>query len=241
MQKNTISKNIKSSTINKSNKIGKLIIIEGADGSGKATQAELLVDYLRNQKIRVRYYDFPQYDKNFFGDMVARFLRGEFGTHKQISPYLVSLPYALDRATVAYEMKQWLAKGGWIICNRYVSSHLAHQTAKIADAKERNQFIKWIQRLEYEELGVPHEDLVIYLQVPLAIASKLTLTKSSRKHLGNIKKDIAEQDRRHQKDAGSMYTILAKRFKHWILIKCIDKKGELLPIASIHNKVVQSL
>lgn len=222
-------------------KRGRFVVIEGADGTGKATQAELLVAYLKKNHIRVKYYDFPQYHGNFFGDMVARFLRGEYGSFLQTSPYLVSLPYALDRAYVAQEMNTWLAKGGWIVCNRYVSSHLAHQTAKMASSKEKNTFIEWAQKMEYEILGVPKEDRVICLHVPTSIASKLNLKKGQRSHLKKMRKDIAERDLHHQKSASDMYIQLSKRLKHWRLIKCLDRKGNLLPIASIHQKVVQSI
>jgi dTMP kinase len=222
-------------------KRGKLIIIEGADGTGKATQAELLVEHLKENHVRVKYYDFPQYHNNFFGDMAARYLRGEYGSFLQSSPYLVSLPYALDRASVAEEMKSWLARGGWIVCNRYVSSHLAHQTAKMATSAERNAFIKWDQHLEYDVLSVPKEDRVICLNVPPSIASKLNLKKGLRSHLKKMRQDLAERDVQHQKKASDMYTLLSKRLKHWRLIKCVDRKGLLLPIATIHEKVVQSI
>lgn len=220
---------------------GKLIVVEGADGTGKATQAELLVEYLRKNKIRVRYYDFPQYHKTFFGDMVARFLRGEYGKFKDISPYLVTLPYALDRAVVAEEINAWLERGGWIVCNRYVSSHLAHQTAKISTSKERSAFLQWAMHLEYVELGVVREDTVILLQVPHRVASKLILKKSSRAYLKNKKRDEAEKDTTHQKTAGEMYTALARKFTHWKSVQCMDRGGKLLPIATIHEKVVQSV
>jgi dTMP kinase len=173
--------------------------------------------------------------------MVARYLRGEYGSFLQSSPYLVSLPYALDRASVAEEMKVWLKKGGWIVCNRYVSSHLAHQTAKMVTSAERNAFIKWDQHLEYDVLGVPKEDRVVCLNVPPAIASKLNLKKGQRAHLKKMREDLAERDAQHQKKASDMYTLLSKRLKHWRLIKCVDNRGNLLPIASIHQKVVQSL
>ncbi len=235
-----LSRSIKPSK-KQNTKRGKLIVIEGTDGTGKATQAELLVDYLKKNKIRVKYYDFPQYHGTFFGDMVARFLRGEYGSFLKTSPYFVCLPYALDRASVAKEMNAWLNKSGWIICNRYTSSTLSHQTAKMKNPKDRNAFIKWSQQLEYEELGVPKEDVVICLSVPTKIAAKLNLKKGLRTHLKKMRKDLAERDTKHQKSASDMYITLAKRLKHWKLIKCIDRKGILLPIASIHQKVVQSI
>ncbi len=220
---------------------GKLIVVEGADGTGKATQAELLVDHLRRSGKRVRYYDFPQYHRNFFGDMVGRFLRGEYGSFTGTSPYLVSLPYALDRASVAPEMTRWLARGGWIVCNRYVSSHLAHQTAKIDSPAKRRAYMEWEQYLEYEVLGAPREDLVICLDVPHRIAITLTLAKSRRAHLKHHRRDIAEKDLTHQRQASDMYLTLSRMFSHWRRIRCTDRQGRLLPIASIHKLVVQSI
>lgn len=220
---------------------GKLIIIEGADGTGKATQAELLIKYLKKRGVRVRFYDFPQYEKNFFGDMVARFLRGEYGKFKEVSPYLLTLPYALDRASVATEMRTWLAKGGWIVCNRYVTSHLAHQTAKMQRAKERTAFIKWDEYLEYEILHIPREDLVICLQVPHTISSKMNLRKGLRTYLKGMRKDLAEKDLSHQQLAGRMYTLLAQKRPHWRLVRCTDAHGDLMPIETIHALIVQLL
>lgn len=220
---------------------GRLIVIEGADGTGKATQAELLVTYLRKVGVRVKYYDFPQYYHNFFGDMVGRFLRGEYGAFDHVSPYLASLPYALDRASVAGEMSDWLDRGGWVVCNRFVSSHLAHQSAKIDSPAKRRAYIEWDQHLEYEILGTPREDLVICLDVPHATAVKLTLSKKRRTYLKNKRRDISEVDLTHQRKASDMYVYLSRRLSHWRRIRCTDRQGRLLPIASIHNLVVQSI
>lgn len=216
-----------------------LIIIEGADGTGKATQAELLVEHLKKNHIRVKYYDFPQYHGNFFGNMVARYLRGEYGSFLQSSPYLVSLPYALDRASVAEEMRSWLSKGGWIVCNRYVSSHLAHQTAKMATSAERNAFIKWDQHLEYDVLGVPKEDRVVCLSVPTKIAAKLNMKKGLRSHLKKMPKTWLNVMYNIKKRP--VICICFSRSDSDIGYQCVDSKGSLLPIATIHQKVVQSI
>ncbi len=117
---------------------GKLIVIDGGDGSGKTTQANLLVDYLKKRGFKVKYYDFPRYYSSFHGKLVGRFLAGEFGSLDSVSPYLASLAYALDRASVKEEMEEWLAKGGIIICNRYVTSSMAHQSARLPE-KERKK------------------------------------------------------------------------------------------------------
>lgn len=219
---------------------GKFIVIDGGDGSGKGTQATLLVEHLKKVGIKVKYVDFPQYDSSLFGALVGRFLTGEFGELRSVSPYLVSLAYALDRTTAAPSMKAWLNRGGWIVANRYTSSNLAHQSARFTDKHEQMAYLAWAYAVEFYELGLPREDVVLYLQVPARIASKLTLKKAER-HYTRSKKDIAERDLQHQMDAGTMYTLLAKKFRHWNIIKCIDRQGGILPIATIHQKVVQSL
>lgn len=220
---------------------GKLIVIEGADGAGKSTQTKLLIAHLRRNGISVMHYDFPQYHRTFFGDMVARFLRGEFGKFKDASPYLVSLPYALDRASVAPEMEEWLTRGGWIVCDRYVSSHLAHQAARFDSPSQSSTYMQWDQVLEYEVLGTPREDLVICLDVPHTISATLTKSKPKRSYLRGQERDIAERDQSHQRKARDMYVSLSRKFRHWRRIRCVDRRGRLLPIASIHKLVVQSI
>lgn len=218
---------------------GEFIVIDGGDGSGKATQAKLLLKYLQKRKIKVKYYDFPQYDK-FFGQIVGRFLAGDFGRLHEVSPYLAALPFALDRHSMSHKMKSWLESGGWIVCNRFTSSSLAHQSSRIKNKKERIKFMNWIKDLENKNLGIPSPDTVIYLQVPPKVARVLTAKKGERIYTKN-KLDIAEKDLSHQTDAADMYTYLAHSHKSWKVIKCTDHKRGILPIASIHEKVVQSL
>lgn len=111
----------------------------------------------------------------------------------------------------------------------------------MAVTAERNAFIKWDQHLEYDILGVPKEDRVVCLSVPTKIAAQLNMRKGLRSHLKKMREDLAERDVQHQKKASDMYTLLSKRLKHWRLIQCVDSKGSLLPIATIHQKVVQSI
>lgn len=213
---------------------GKLIVIDGGDGSGKATQAKLLVDYLKNKGYPVKYYDFPRYYSSFHGRLVGRFLAGGFGSLDSVSPYLASLAYALDRASVKEEMEEWLARGGIIICNRYVTSNMAHQSARLPQEK-RDEFIKWIDELEYRQHKMPRPDLVIYLYVPWQIGLKLTAKKSNRR--GYIKGfDIAESDINHRQEAEKMYLYLAKRKNKWVKIDCV-KDGKILPVGEIFEKL----
>lgn len=216
---------------------GKLIVIDGADGSGKTSQAELLINFLKRKKIPVKYFDFPQYYTSFHGKTIAQFLRGEFGQLDTISPYLISLAYALDRASVKEEMDEFLAKGGVIICNRYATSTMAHQTARLHSEGEKHAFLKWIYELEYKIHKIPKEDLVIYLAVPWKMGMELTVKKNTRKYLQGVASDIAERDKSHRIASAQMYHRLAKKYAHWITITC-DADGKMLSPQKIHTKVV---
>ena len=217
---------------------GKLIVIDGGDGSGKTTQAQLLVSYLKEKKIPVKYVDFPQYYKSFHGKTVAKFLRGEFGSMDEISPYLASLAYALDRASIKREMDEFLAAGGVIVANRYATSSMAHQAAKCKTEKEQNEFLKWIYELEYKVHKVPKENLVIYLHVPWKKSLELTQTRGDRAYLKGMKQDIAEKDLEHRKASEEMYLKLAKKHRHWKMVECVEK-GKLLSREAIFEHVLQ--
>jgi len=212
---------------------GKLIVIDGGDGSGKTTQAELLVTYLKEQKIPVKYVDFPQYYKSFHGKTVGKFLKGDFGKIDEVSPYLASLAYALDRASIKREMDEFLATGGYIVANRYATSNMAHQAAKCKTEKEKEEFLKWIYELEYKVHKIPKENLVIYLHVPYLHAAELTKKRSQQK---GVEPDIHEKSLDHQQKSEQMYLLLAKKYKHWKTIDCVQN-GVMLDRLSIQNKI----
>jgi len=218
---------------------GKLIIIEGGDGSGKATQAQLLVSYLKKKKIPVKYFDFPQYYQTFHGQTVARFLRGEFGTLDNISPYLASLAYALDRLSAKNQMNDFLKKGGVIVANRYSTSNMAYQGVRFSDEQERNKFLDWVYQLEYKINKIPKEDLVIYLYVPWQIGLALTAKKGERRYLSG-KSDILEKDILLRQKVEKMYLQLAKNKKNWVIINAVEN-NQILPIETIHKKIIQTL
>ncbi len=222
------------------NRRGKLIVIDGGNGSGKTTQTKTLVDYLIKNKKNCRYYDFPQYYTSFHGETVAKFLRGDFGEIDKVSPYLSSLAFALDRATVKNEMEDFLNKGGYIISNRYVTSSMAHQGAKFNDLKEREEFLKWLFNLEYKVHKMPKEDLVIYLYVPWQIGMKLSEKKSfSQKYLKG-KQDIEEKDIRNRIESEKLYLEFSKKYRHWVKIDCVINNN-ILPPKIIHQKIIEVL
>src|SRR6266567_1286648 len=138
---------------------GKLIVIEGSDGAGKATQLGLLTSYLKTQKIPTASIAFPQYKHTFFGKTISRILRGEMGKLKTLHPYLLSMVYAMDRVEAKDKMYQWLNHGRIVVLDRYVSSNMAHQTGRLPK-KDRLKFIKWLDELEYHVNNLPREDIV---------------------------------------------------------------------------------
>lgn len=218
---------------------GKLVVIDGADGSGKATQTELLENFLKKKKIPVKVMDFPRYYSSFHGRIVGRFLNGEFGKIDEVSPYLASLAYALDRAAAREGMENWLAGGGLILANRYATSNMAHQTAKLPREK-REEFLAWIEELEYKVHKIPREDLVIYLYVPFKIGFELTQKKKDRGYLTNGKLDIAEQDLKHRKDSEEMYLWLSNNRKNWVKINCVEN-GKIRSKEEIHREILKIL
>lgn len=219
---------------------GKLIVIDGGDGSGKGTQSVKLMEYLQQAKIPAKLVDFPQYYNSFYGRVVARFLRGEFGSLASVSPYLASFPYASDRASVKGEMDEYLQNGGYIIANRYATSNLAHQSAKFTSKSEAEKYLQWDYELEYKINKIPKENIVLYLYVPWQIGLELTAKKSARKYLGERKQDIAEEDKQHRIDAEKIYLQLCQRFEHWVQINCVEN-GRILSIEMVHQKILDTL
>lgn len=217
---------------------GKLIVIDGADGAGKATQTQLLVDYLRKHKIKNKSISFPRYKTSFHGALIARFLKGEFGGNRDVSPYLTSLAFALDRLTAKDEIVEWLDEGNVVVADRYTSAN-AHQASKLPKSKQA-AFIKWLYDMEYKEHQLPKEDIVLFLHVPAAVSQKLLNNKSIDKN-NDGQKDEAEKDIKHQQEAIAMYQRFAKKYKHWVVIECVDEEGQLLSKEAIHSKILTVL
>lgn len=217
---------------------GKLVVIDGADGAGKATQTKLLLDYLQAEGIKSKFISFPRYHTSFHGHHVARFLKGEFGGNNEVSPYLSSLAFALDRLTARDELVQWLKSGNLVVADRYTSANMAHQTSKLPEEKQE-EFLNWLYEMEYKEHKLPKEDLVLFLHVPAEISQKLLEKKSVKKNNAG-KKDEAESDLEHQRQSIAMYKKLVKKFNHWKLIECVED-GQLLSKKKIHLKIIHAL
>lgn len=220
---------------------GKFIVIDGNEGSGKATQASLLKDYFEDQKIQVATFDFPQYD-TFHGKLIGRFQMGEFGNPNDISPYLSTYPYALDRAAVAPQIKSALDEGKIIIANRYVTSNFAHQSGRLPQ-DQRKAFVDWNMEFEYGEMGIPREDLVIYLFVPHEVSQQLMQNKerSKREYTKGQTTDLLESDQNYLTESEKAYLELVERFDHWVKIICVDKDGKMMSREKIHELIREEL
>lgn len=203
---------------------GKLIVLCGTDGSGKATQTKFLVEKLCDSGFASETCDFPQYGKPscYF---VERYLNGVYGTADEVGPYRASLFYALDRYEKSFEMHRLLEAGKHIVSNRYVSANQAHQGSKLSDRKEREQFLAWIDKLEYGILDIPRPDLTLVLYVPPHIGQKLVEQKTeNREYLRGKTKDIHEDNLHHLEQTAEVYLELAEKYAHWLTIHCTENE-----------------
>jgi len=214
---------------------GKFIVIDGTDGSGKATQMNLLIDALTKEGTEIVTTDFPQYGESS-AYFVEKYLRGEYGTADEVGAKRGSLFYALDRFDASKGMYEHLDAGTCIVSNRYVSANMGHQAAKIDDTNERDAFLEWLDELEYEILGIPRPDETIFLYMPPEIGQQLVDQKGEREYTKGKKRDIHEADLDHLKKASEAYKYVADTYG-WHTINCAPD-GNLLTREEIHEKVL---
>lgn len=222
---------------------GKFIAIEGPDGSGKATQCEMLISKLQKEGIGYELFDFPQYEKSIFGKIVGDMLAGRFGEINTIHPMLASLAYAADRYKAAVGIRNTIAEGKIAIANRFTLANKAHQSARLP-ADLRWDFINEIDIVEHSEQGfnIPRPDVYFYLDVPTEISQELILKKKARAYLDpNVDRDLLERDINHQIEAAKMYKLLAENLEGITKIECCDDNGLLLDAQIIHNKLWQEV
>jgi dTMP kinase len=215
---------------------GKLIALEGIDGSGKRTQLDLLARALGAQGRATLQISFPRYESSF-GKLVARYLNGEFGSLEAVDPHLSALLYAGDRLEAKPELESALAAGKIVLADRYVCSNLAHQTERVLTDR-REEFLAWLKHVEYGLYGLPVEDLVVYLHVPPAQAHRLVAMKAPREYT-SLQRDIQEASVSHLEQTGLLYDRLATE-PNWTRIDCSNPvSGALFPPEEIHRAVLQ--
>lgn len=215
---------------------GNFIVIEGSDGVGKKTQVNLLIKLFRRLGRRVSFYDFPQYERSFFGGMVGQYLDGRFGDVGDVNPKLISLLYAGDRFEASDHIRHDLDKGLIVISNRYTQSNMAFQSAKIKSQEKRDDFLEWLEELEFGIFNIPKPDLVIYLYLPYKISQKMVDKKKKRGYTSK-KRDIHERNEEFLSRVQDEYLRLAKKEKNWTMIDCRDNEGNLMPPRKITEKI----
>ncbi|KKP85859.1 hypothetical protein A3B84_01190 [Candidatus Nomurabacteria bacterium RIFCSPHIGHO2_02_FULL_35_13] len=222
---------------------GKLIVIDGTDGSGKATQVELLAKRLKSEGKTVKIVDFPEYYKNFFGEFVGHCLSEQYYKFLGVHPKIASVLYAADRWESKNEIENWLKKGYIIIANRYVSANQIHQGGKIKNAKKRNSFIKWLDEMEYEVFKIPRPNITLYLSLPIEIVLRLLKDRDSSKMKRAYlkkKKDVHEKDVNFLINSRKSALKLVKEIPNFIKIEC-SQKGEILSRQKVHEMIYEKV
>ncbi len=213
--------------------MGKLIVFEGTDGSGKSTQFQLLTRRLQNEGTEFRTLVFPQYSEPSSA-LIRMYLGGEFGTSpSDVNAYAASTFYAVDR--FASFRKVWggyYQQGGLVLSDRYTTSNAVHQASKEPD-ETRKQFFKWLYELEYDHMGLPRPDLVVYLDVPTHITEQLM---RKREHLSHTHADIHEQNMDYLRLCRKT-GLEAARYYGWTVIHCANKDDQMRSIEDIHEEI----
>ncbi len=213
---------------------GKLIVIDGSDGTGKTTQKQLLVETLKFGGYEVETADFPQYGQKSAG-IVEEYLNGKYGP---VNAKAASIFYAVDRFDASFQLRKWLEEGKIVVSNRYVTASAGHQGGKIADDDERLKYFRWLNDLEYNIFGIPKPDLNLILHIPAEVAQQLVDKKSSdaRKYVNGKKRDIHEADINHLKNAEKVFMQIATLFPNTKFVTCVEN-DKLLSPADVHNKI----
>jgi dTMP kinase len=202
---------------------GTLIVLDGADGAGKATQTRLLVDRLSTEGYVVHTLDFPQYTQNHFGRLLRECLDGKRGDFIATDPRIASTLYAADRFESSGQIREWLESGAVVVLDRYVSSNMLHQGAKIFDEEELGSFLTWLDQMEHVIFGVPRPDMIVYLDVPFAVRKKLKAEAvAAGKHGTEVKLDQAEANDAHQEAAEQNAQRMTARNNNWRTIPCAE-------------------
>jgi dTMP kinase len=219
------------------------IAIEGLDGAGKSTQVALLQQRLQSLGVRCKYLHFPRIASKIWGELIAKFLRGDLGKINEVNPYLVALIYAEDRRAAAAEIRRRLTQGYFVIVDRYVYSNVAFQCAKLPAAEERSKLREWILSLEYEHFKIPKPQRSLFLDVPFAFTQeKLSGDRrgDDRQYL-NGKEDIHEADLDFQRAVRSVYLAQQALDPDFCVIRCYSEQGEMLEPGRTFDKIIHNI
>ena len=215
------------------------IVLEGLDGAGKSTQIRMLRQLFADRGVESEYVHFPRFDSPVYGQLIARFLRGEFGGVQEVDPYLVALIFAGDRADAAPQIRQWLAEGKAVVLDRYVYSNVGFQCAKLPAGEERDRLADWIVNLEFGHNALPRPDLSLFLDVPFAFTER----KLSEVREGDDRdylqggQDIHEASLQLQQDVRSVSLASAAKDPSLRVVDCSDASGAMESPEGIFAKI----
>ena len=220
-----------------------LIVLEGLDGAGKSTQLKMVTSYFASLGLKVDYLHFPRYTAPIYGELIAKFLRGDFGAIDQVHPQLVALLFAEDRRDAASLIRSWTNQGHVVVLDRYVYSNVAFQCAKLADPAQAAELRDWILDLEFGRYGIPRPTLNLFLDVPVEfVDAKLKQSRKGgdRRYLEG-KSDIHEADIAFQIRVRDLYRAQCDLDETFLRIDCADPEGHMLPAADIFLRIRQQI
>ncbi len=219
--------------------MGKLFVIDGTDGSGKQTQFKKLQERLNEENINYRVVSFPNYDSPSSA-LVKMYLSGEFGENaKDVSPYIASTFYAVDRyATFKKHYEDYYNEGGIILADRYTTANMVHQAGKILDKIEREKFLDWLWNFEFNMYGLPVPTKTFFLNMPPDYAMHL-MEDRKNKFTHSSQKDIHERDKSHIIDSYNSACDVVNKYS-WYEVKCV-KDDKIRTIEDIHEEIYQEI
>ncbi|HKK66658.1 MAG TPA: dTMP kinase [Bacteroidales bacterium] len=221
----------------------KFLVIEGLDGSGKSTQVNMLRNWLEMKDVSHEYIHFPRTHTPVYGELIAKFLRGDLGENDDVNPYLVALLFAGDQGDAAELINRWRKDNKFVLVDRYVYSNIAYQCAKFDNPAEQMNLMNWILRTEFDYFTIPKPDMSLFLNVPLSfVESRLSQNRqgTERDYL-NGKGDIHEADMRFQVTVRNMYKLIAKREEGLQMLDCSDDDGNMMKADEIFDKMITLL
>ena len=220
-----------------------LIVLEGLDGAGKSTQLNLLRNLASKMGHETEFMHFPRTDTPVYGELIARFLRGDFGGQDQVDPYMVALLFAGDRAEAGVMLDGWLGEGKFVFLDRYVYSNIGFQCAKMDDPVQRKGLKEWILDLEFGIYGIPRPDVSLFLDVPFRFTEeRLTSQRrgKDREYL-NGGRDIHEESLELQRRVREVYLEAAATDPALRIIDCSSTDGKMLPPDAIFQKILSAI
>ena len=219
--------------------MGKIIVIEGLDGSGKQTQSEKLFNRLKDEGKNIMKLAYPRYD-NPSSSLVKMYLSGEFGKNaNDVNAYIASTFYAVDRyASYKQDYEEFYKNGGIVLLDRYVTANMVHQSSKLDNLEEKEKFLKWLADFEYGLFGIPEPDKVFFLNIPPHVSEKL-IKERENKFSHEKQKDIHESDKTHLQHAYDNACYLINKY-NWDEINCTNN-DVLRTIDDIHEEIYKKV